>query len=106
MFNKAFKFDVRARLINIEERLASDRRAIPVLKDMIKLLTKENQDLKDRLMSKNFQEYQVFKQPDIDMTAQPHFPSSGGSTTPEDLDDQFAGEVVGFDKTSNEMVEP
>ena len=106
MFNKALKETILERLLAIEDRLASDRRAVPVLKEMIKLLTKENKDLKDRLMSKSFQEYQIFKQPDVTLEMQPHFPSTGGAATPEDLDDQFAGDVLNFDKTSNEMVEP
>jgi broad-specificity NMP kinase len=103
MFNKEFKRDLLTRLGNIEERLASDRRAVPVLKDVVKILTKENADLKDRLMSKSFEEYKVFKYTD-DNTDPQHF--SSVDKLPEDLSADFAGEVLSFDKTSNEMVEP
>lgn len=103
MFNKEFKKELSKRLGNIEERLASDRRAVPVLKDVIKILTKENADLKDRLMAKSFEEYKVYKYTD-DNASPEHFGSI--ERLPEDLSADFAGEVLSFDKTSNEMVEP
>jgi hypothetical protein len=103
MFNKEFKKDILARLDSIEERLSSDRRAVPILKDVIKILKKENADLKDRLMAKSFEEYKVFKYTD-ENSSPGHF--GNVSRLPEDLSADFAGEVLELDKTSNEMVEP
>jgi len=106
MFNKEFKKEILTRLGNIEERLASDRRAVPVLKDVVNILKKENADLKDRLMARSFEEYKVYKYTD-DNNGPEHF--GGSNRLPEDLSADFAGEVLDFDKinsTSNEMVEP
>lgn len=103
MFNKEFKRELLTRLGNIEERLASDRRAVPVLKDVIKILKKENTDLKDRLMAKSFEEYKVYKYTDQNVDQQ-HF--GGVTRLPEDLSADFAGEILDLDKTSNEMREP
>jgi len=102
MFDKAFKSEVRKQLDEITERLASDRRAVPVLKDIVKLLKKENADLKDRLMARSFQEYSIYQHNEDSLPVE-HFQSLRQE---EDLSDHFAGEVVSFDDTSNEMVEP
>jgi regulator of replication initiation timing len=102
MFNKEFKKDILTRLDNIEERLSSDRRAIPVLKDVVNILKKENADLRDRLMARSFEEYKVYKYSDDD-AGPTHF---GITRLPEDLSADFAGEVLDFDKTLNKMVEP
>jgi len=102
MFDKAFKSEVRKQLDEITERLASDRRAVPVLKDIVKLLKKENADLKDRLMARSFQEYSIYQRNEDSLPVE-HFQSLRQE---EDLSDHFAGEVVNFDDTSNEMVEP
>jgi len=102
MFDKAFKSEVRKQLDEITERLASDRRAVPVLKDIVKLLKKENADLKDRLMARSFQEYSIYQRNEDSLPVE-HFQSLRQE---EDLSDHFAGEVVSFDDTSNEMVEP
>jgi len=101
MFNKAFKKEILTRLIAIEERLASDRRAVPVLKDVVNMLKKENRDLKDRLMARSFEEYKVY-------SLEPGPATAFKPQVPEVLDDNFAGEVVdleGFNQ-KNEMVEP
>ncbi len=103
MFNKEFKKDILTRLGSIEERLSSDRRAVPILKDVIKILKKENADLKDRLMARSFEEYKVYKYTDDNANPE-HFRNV--TRLPEDLSADFAGEVLNLDKTSNEMVEP
>lgn len=100
MFGNSFKKDIIARLDNIEDRLASDRRAVPVLKDIIKILKNENKDLKDRLMARSFEEYKVYQ---LDPGPSVNF---SHKKQEEDLDDQFAGEVINVDNLKNKMVEP
>ena len=79
---------VEVRLSDVEERLQSDRRAVPVLKDAIKDLRNDKKDLLNRVMSKDFQELQVY-------TAHESESREAGPIT---LDEGFAGEILDLEK--------
>lgn len=85
---KTFMNELLDRLKSIEDRLASDRRAVPVLKENISQLREDNKRMLDRVMSRDFEQLQVY-------TAHEAPEKEKGRVV---LDDQFAGEIVDMEK--------
>jgi len=90
-FTKTFMNKLLSRLDVIEDRLTSDRRAVPVLKETIKQLRKDNKLMLDRVMARDFEQLQIY---------------SAHETTKAEkekivLDETFAGEIVDMDKMEN-----
>ena len=83
--------DFSKRLADIEEKLASDRRAVPVLKETVKDLRKDNKEMMNRVMSRDFEQLQIY-------TAHEAEPKEPG---PLVLDEGFAGEIVDLEKLEN-----
>jgi len=89
---KTFMNKILSRLESIEDRLASDRRAVPVLKETIVQLREDNKQMLDRVMSRDLEELKTY-------TAHESPEEKRGIVV---LDDNFAGEIVDMEKMGYE----
>lgn len=81
---KTFMNNLMSRLESIEERLSSDRRAVPVLKETIKQLRDDNKKMLDRVMSRDFEQLQIYSAHEAKTDKKEEFV----------LDESFAGEIL------------